>query len=109
MKKRFQKDVNGEYVKYFRDKVRRDMEKERQEQQNQKNRQLECQQFILRQIEEKRQREKGMSMDEFELNKGLLKEIATKRKDLKETLTEGYKNNSQTGVPTLASYDIYNL
>lgn len=29
LKKRFNKEVNNEYVKYFKDKVERDLEKER--------------------------------------------------------------------------------
>ena len=110
MKKRFNKEMNNEYVKIFKDKVDRDMAKERQEMDDLKRKQMDVQNHILQQIEEKRLRTKGMTNDEFEFNKDLLKEIATKRKDLKSTImTTNNETVAKQNAAPLPAYEIYNL
>eukprot|EP00349_Pseudokeronopsis_sp_Brazil_P007424 CAMPEP_0202962932 /NCGR_PEP_ID=MMETSP1396-20130829/6950_1 /ASSEMBLY_ACC=CAM_ASM_000872 /TAXON_ID= /ORGANISM="Pseudokeronopsis sp., Strain Brazil" /LENGTH=81 /DNA_ID=CAMNT_0049683771 /DNA_START=1313 /DNA_END=1558 /DNA_ORIENTATION=- len=78
--------MNGEQVMMFREKVRRDEQKEREELDEIKRKSRECQDYILQQIEEKKARQKGMTKDEFEFNKELLKEIATKKSELRNSI-----------------------
>ena len=86
MKKQFVKEMNNVYVKVFKDKHERDVDREKEIAEQLKRKQIEVQHTILRQIEEKKAREKGMTNDEFEFNKDLLKEIASKRKELRDTV-----------------------
>ena len=95
-------------MRHFKDKVERDLARERQEAEDRKAKQREVQQHLLRQIEEKRLRTKGMSLEEFELNKDLLKEIAGKRKELKEALVAAQTEGTQKAEARLP-YEIYNL
>ena len=111
LKKKLSKDINNEYVKYFRDKVERDLARERREIEEHKVKQKEVQQHILKQIEEKRLRTKGMSVEEFEFNKDLLKEIASKRKELKDSIMEAKTESAvrETETQNRPLYEIYNL
>eukprot|EP00347_Sterkiella_histriomuscorum_P021570 403333518 len=110
MKKQFVKEMNNVYVKVFKDKHERDVDREKELSEQLKRKQIEVQHTILRQIEEKKAREKGMTNDEFEFNKDLLKEIASKRKELRDTVNMTTNQNiTAQQMTTLPAYEIYNL
>ena len=110
MKKKLLKETNNVYVGIFKEKVDRDLERERGDHEDLKKRQREVQDTIKQQIEEKRAKTKGMSNDEFELNKDLLKKIAAETKDLKSTIKVTQTENMyRLSGGAAAPYEIYNL
>ena len=78
--------MNNEYVHIFKEKVEKDMEKERKEIQVLKDKSRQVQEAVIHQIEEKKKRQHGMTYEEFDFNKDLLKEIIDKKKEIKQDI-----------------------
>ena len=110
MKKKLNKEINNEYVHHFKDKVKRDEQKEKLEILNIQEKSLQCQNFNLLIVEGKKAQAKGMSKEEYDLNKDLLKEIAVKKKELRQSImmTQDCLTEKQSYKP-LPAYEIYNL
>lgn len=85
-KKRFLKEMNNEYVQVFKDKVKKDMERERKELEDLREKSRTVQNYVIGQIEEKKQRTNGMTLEEFDFNKDLLKEIIEKKKEIQKDI-----------------------
>ena len=109
-RKQFSKEMNNDFAQGFREKIRRDEEKERLLKENIDKKSKECQEFVLRQIEEKKAKGKGMSREEFDFNKELLKEIVTKKDELRSTImkTQDFINEKKS-MKALPAYEIYEL
>mgnify|MGYP001260864535 CR=1 FL=1 len=85
-KKRFLKEMNNEYVQVFKDKVKKDMERERKELEDLREKSRTVQNYVIGQIEEKKKRTNGMTLEEFDFNKDLLKEIIEKKKEIQKDI-----------------------
>ena len=85
-KKRFLKEMNNEYVQVFKDKVKKDMERERKELEELREKSRTVQNYVIGQIEEKKKRTNGMTLEEFDFNKDLLKEIIEKKKEIQKDI-----------------------
>ena len=85
-KKRFLKEMNNEYVQVFKDKVKKDMERERKELEDLREKSRTVQNYVIGQIEEKKQRTNGMTLEEFDFNKDLLKEIIEKKNEIQKDI-----------------------
>lgn len=78
--------MNNVYVEIFKEKVRKDLEKEKQELDTIKQKQMEVQQYNFKQLETRTKGRGGMSLDEAQLNANLLKEIAERKDELKSSI-----------------------
>ena len=85
-KKRFLKEMNNEYVQVFKDKVKKDMERERKELEDLREKSRTVQNYVIGQIEEKKKRTNGMTLEEFDFNKDLLKEIIEKKNEIQKDI-----------------------
>ena len=85
-KKRFLKEMNNEYVQVFKDKVKKDMERERKELEELREKSRTVQNYVIGQIEEKKKRTNGMTLEEFDFNKDLLKEIIEKKNEIQKDI-----------------------
>jgi len=76
LKRKVDQQNKTEFVQYWNDKIASDLERERQEKEALKQKNLEVLRVQQEQIEEKKKQRAGMSQAEFEMNKNFLKEIA---------------------------------
>ena len=78
--------MNNEYVQVFKDKVKKDMERERKELEDLREKSRTVQNYVIGQIEEKKKRTNGMTLEEFDFNKDLLKEIIEKKNEIQKDI-----------------------